>query len=115
MRLTANGALVMSAPSPALGKNEIGSACAEKMPATMKTAINMSLKAVATFWNRPPKTTLCKWTNAATVTMPMESSSGEAPGVRLAKYLAKAIAASAIGAANPTVADNQPDRKPTDG
>jgi hypothetical protein len=36
-------------------------------------------------------------------------------GKMAAKYLPKAMAASAMGAANPTVTESQPERKPTQG
>ncbi len=86
-----------------------------KKPAPMKTTMSASLKSVATIWKRAPKTMLRRCTSVASATMPMESASGAMPGARSAAYLAKAIAASAIGAAKPTVSESQPERKPTAG
>ena len=48
-------------------------------------------------------------------TAPTASMSGDTPGSTARPYSPKAIAASATGAAKPTVADTQPAMKPTAG
>ena len=55
------------------------------------------------------------WTTASTVTSPAASQVGDSAGNTDAKYVPKVIAARAVGAANPIVAETQPDTNPAAG
>ena len=64
-------------------------------------------------WTRPPTRTLREWTSAQRQRTPAATRTGAAG--RCGALIAERQAASAVGAANPTVAEAQPLRKPTAG
>lgn len=77
--------------------------------------MSTSLTTVQIFWNAPPLRIPRKCTNAISQEIARPSTSGGIPGTIALKYSPNAMAASAIGAAKPTVADTQPARNPNAG
>ena len=71
--------------------------------------------AVTTTCNRLPALRLLACTAVSTTTTATASTRGGNAGPTLPAYRSRARAAAAVGAANPTVADTQPDRKPRAG
>src|SRR5262249_53226394 len=84
-------------------------------PATIKTAIRPSLMRVETFCSTLPLRTPDKWTSEMSHVAARPTARAGAPAIAPAQYCPRAIAARATGAANPTVADTHPARKPTAG
>src|SRR5262245_61869523 len=114
-RLIANGPLAICAQSPDLGANEIGCACPNMNPAIRKVTISTTLRTVQVFWNALPSRMPRKCTSPTSQVTARPSTSGGIPGTMALKYSPNAMAASAIGAANPTVAETQPARNPNAG
>ena len=77
--------------------------------------ISTTFKMVAISWNVLDCRTPASCTIDTSQTTPTASASGGAPGSTDLPYSPNAIAASATGAANPTVADTQPARNPNAG
>src|SRR4051812_12253756 len=107
----ANGALTTWRKSAACGANEIGCGTPTTKAATRKAMINSTLRTVETSWNVPECLIPNSWTTDTSQTTPIPSASGGTATSDL-PYSPNAIAASATGAAKPTVDDTHPARKP---
>jgi hypothetical protein len=81
----------------------------------MNSRITPSFTKVKKLWNRLPHRMLTQWMAANPATTAAARWSTGTPGNTTAVYLPSAMAAMAVGATKPAVADTQPDRKPTDG
>src|SRR6516225_11186698 len=114
-RLMANGALITCDRSVLLGANEIDCALPNTKPAIRNPLMSTNLSTVQMFWNALPSRMPRKCTSATSQQTARPSTSGGIPGTMALKYSPNAIAASAIGAANPTVAETQPARNPNAG
>src|ERR1700732_1742402 len=114
-RLIANGALITRDASAGEGANEIGCGVPRATPATRNASITPTFRTVQTIWNallwRMPRSP----TSDTIQTTHSPRTSGGTPGRIAFPYWPKAMAASATGAAKPTVADSHPARKPTAG
>jgi len=99
----------------ACGANETGCGVPTTNPAIRKATISATLRMVATSWKLLECRTPVNCTSDTSQTMAMASASGGAPGSTDLPYSPKAMAASATGAAKPTVADTQPARNPNAG
>src|SRR5882724_9087682 len=111
----ANGALKMSAATDGAGANDTGCGAPMAKPATKKATISTTFRMVATSWKVEECFTPLSCTSDTTHTTPTASMSGGASGRIDLPYSPNAIAASATGAAKPTVADTQPATKPKAG
>ena len=85
------------------------------MPTPIKSTNTPTLKAVITTCSRLPARVLRPCTRVSASTTTTESQVGCSPGHTRRVYSPKASAASAVGAAKPTVADTQPERNPNAG
>src|SRR5215470_7076369 len=97
------------------GANAIGCGSANVAPATRKAMISASLSTVQMLWKTLPEFTPARCTRVIAQVAATPTQSAGAPGTTALKYSPNAMAARAIGAAKPTVADSQPARKPTAG
>ncbi len=88
---------------------------ATSSPTPIKPTSTTTFRAVTTTCNRLPARRLMPCTSVSSSTTLTASSLGGNPGHTLPAYCSRASAAAAVGAANPTVADTQPDRKPSAG
>ena len=77
--------------------------------------ISASLSTVQTLWKTLPECTPARCTSVIAQVAATPSQSTGTPGQTALKYSPNAMAASAIGAEKPTVADSQPARNPTAG
>jgi hypothetical protein len=77
--------------------------------------ISTSLSTVHAFWNALPSRMPRRCTSATSHDTARPRTTGGIPGTIALKYSPNAMAANAIGAANPTVAETQPARKPKAG
>src|SRR5215470_11408471 len=111
----ANAALIIWPKSLAAGANEIGCGLPIAKPAAIKMTIRMSLTTVDMVWNAEPYLIPDKWNIVTSQITLRPSASDGMSGKNGFAYSPKAIAASATGAANPTVADSQPARNPNAG
>src|SRR5262249_11477871 len=114
-RLMANGALITCGRSVLLGANEIDSTLPTTKPSIRNTIISDNLSTVQMFRNALPSRMPRTCTSATSQETARPSTSGGIPGTMALKYSPNAMAASAIGAANPTVAETQPARNPNAG
>src|SRR5665213_3421670 len=111
----ANGPLVTWAKTAASGANETGCGVPMTNPAIRNATISTTLRMVANSWKVLECRTPVSCTIDTSQTTPMASTSGGAPGSTDLPYSPNAIAASATGAAKPTVAETQPARNPSAG
>ena len=81
----------------------------------MSPRIRATLRRVATFVNKAPGLAPLSRMSVTPQTEASASHTCGAPGKTPAKYSPKAMAASATGAANPTVAEIHPARNPSAG
>ena len=86
-----------------------------KNPAVRNATISTTFKTVEINWKVPECLTPLSCTIDTSQTTPIANASGGVPGNTDWPYCPKAIAASATGAAKPTVADTQPARNPNAG
>src|SRR5262249_39540124 len=114
-RLMANGALMTCGRSVLEGANEIELTLPNTKTAIRNPMISVNMRTVQTFWNALPSRMPRKCTSATSQETARPSTSGGIPGTMALKYSPNAMAASAIGAANPTVAETQPARNPNAG
>ena len=111
----ANGALTIWAKLADVGANETGCGVPMTKPASRKATINTTFSTVETSWKVEECLTPESWISETSQTMPIPTAIDGAPGTTDLAYSPNAIAASATGAAKPTVADTQPARKPKAG
>src|SRR5215468_11144256 len=111
----AKGALKMSTSADGDGANDTGCGVPTMKPASRKATISTTLSSVEANWKFEECLTPVSWISDTSQTTPIASSVGDTPGTTDLPYSPKAIAASATGAANPTVAEIQPARKPKAG
>src|SRR4029077_19317709 len=114
-RLMANGALITCGRSVPVGANDIELALSNSTPAIRNAMMSTNLSTVQMFWNALPSRVPRKCTSATSQQTARPSTRGGIPGTMALKYSPNAMAASAIGAANPTVAETQPARNPNGG
>src|SRR3954471_3520968 len=100
----ANGALTIWEKSEADGANDSGCGTATTNPATRKATISTTLRMVAISWKVLECLTPVSCTSDTSQTTPTASAKGGALGKTDLPYSPNAIAASATGAAKPTVA-----------
>src|SRR3954467_14317283 len=105
----------MCAMSPACGAKEIGCGAPMTNPATRKATISTTFRMVEINWKVEECLTPVSCTSETRHTKAMANGIGGPPGPTHLAYSPNAIAASATGAAKPTVADTQPARKPKAG
>ena len=77
--------------------------------------IRTTFRMVEINWKVEECLTPVSWTSDTAQTVPTANSSGGAPAKIARPYCSSAIAASATGAAKPTVADTKPATKPKAG
>src|SRR5256885_16048420 len=111
----AKGALAIWAKSEACGAKDTGCGVPITNPVSRKATISSTFKMVAISWNVLECLTPVSCTSDTSQTTPIASAIGGALGRIDLPYSPNAIAASATGAANPTVADTQPATKPKAG
>src|SRR5262249_4130691 len=114
-RLMANGALITCGRTAMLGANEMDLAQSNSKPEIGNPMTSANLSTVQMFWTALPSRMPRKCTSATSQETARPSTSGGIPGTMALKYSPNAMAASAIGAANPTVAETQPARNPNAG
>src|SRR5215471_4705584 len=101
--------------SDGCGAKETGCGSPMANPAIRKATINTTFRMVAISWKVLECLMPVSCTSETSQTAPSASASGGAPGNTDLPYSPKAMAASATGAAKPTVAETQPARKPKAG
>ena len=84
-------------------------------PVTRKATISTTFRMVEISWKVAECLTPVSCTSETSHTMPIASGIGGRPGITDLAYSPNAIAASATGAAKPTVAETHPARKPKAG
>ena len=97
------------------GANEIGCGVPMTNPAIRNATISTTFRMVEINWKVLECLTPLSCTIDTSQTTPMASASGGTPGSTDWPYCPNAMAASATGAAKPTVADTQPARNPKAG
>src|ERR1700724_1075199 len=101
--------------SLACGVNDTACAVPTTKPATRKAVISTTLRMVEINWKVEECLTPVSWISDTAHTVPTASNSGGEPGNTARPYCSSAMAASATGAAKPTVADTKPATKPKAG
>ena len=111
----AKGALRTWPKSDDDGANVTGCGAGSTKPAIRNPTISTTLRMVENSWKVEECLMPVSCTSDTSQTTPIASASGGAPGTTALPYWPNAIAASATGAAKPTVADTHPARKPKAG
>src|ERR1700761_8217811 len=101
--------------SLACGVNVTGCGAPTIKPVIRKAVIKTTLRMVESNWKVEECLTPVSWTSDTSQTIPTASAIGGASGTIERPYSPSAIAASATGAAKPTVADTKPATKPKAG
>src|SRR3569623_2269387 len=111
----ANGPLTIWARSLGCGVNAIGWGTPMMKPATRKATISTTFRMVELSWKVEECLTPVNCTIETSHTTPLASRIGDSPGTTDLAYSPNAIAASATGAAKPTIEATQPATKPKAG